>query len=226
MGLVVATARRRWGAGTSAVVRALVAAARPVTQVELAGLVGVSQPRVSQVVNRLALSGAVASTADGYVGRGDQLIDLYIDNHRPGVVGVEVPWYSLQPMREQVDRLCAHALSVSTRVAVSADLAADLLAPWRHPTLTVVYADDTLELTAAGFVRAEGRVDATMLVRHTSDTTLLAAFEPWPTRVDGIPLADPVQQIWDLRDLGGADRFEAAERLRAAVLDHKLRVES
>ena len=115
----------------------------------------------------------------------------------------------------------AHAVSAGTRVAVSADLAPDLLAPWRHPTLTVVYADDALDLSAAGFVRAEGRVDATGL-RHTSDTTLLAAFEPWRRAVDGLSLADPVQQIWDLHQLGGADRVEAADRLCTALLDGKL----
>lgn len=223
---MVTTATRRWGAGTSALVRGLIAATRPVTQVELATLVGVSQPRVSQVLGLLARSSAVTSTADGYVGRRKQLIDLYVENHRPALVGVEVPWYSLQPMREQVDLLCAHAAATGTRVAVSADLAPDLLAPWRHPTLTVVYADGALDLKAAGFVRAEGRVDATVLVRHTRDTTLLAAFEPWRRSIDELPLADPVQQIWDLHDLGGADRAEAAERLCAAVLNGKLGAES
>ena len=220
------TATRRWGAGTSALVRALIAATRPVTQVELATLVGVSQPRVSQVLGRLRKSSAVTPTTDGYVGRRKQLIDLYVENHRPALVSAEVPWYSLRPMREQIDQLFAHANSTGTRVAVSADLAPDLLAPWRHPTLTIVYADHALDLTAAGFVRAEGRVDATAVVRHTSDTTLLAAFEPWSRSIDGLPLADPVQQIWDLHDLGGADRVEAADRLTRALLDGKLKAGS
>lgn len=218
VGGMAATASRRWGAGTSALVRALIATPRPVTQVELATLVGVSQPRVSQVIGRLMKSSAVTSTPDGYLGRRKQLVDLYVDNHRPALVGVEVPWYSLRPMREQIDLLSAHATAAGTRVAVSADLAPDLLAPWRHPTLTVVYVDGALDLTAVGFVRAEGRVDATAIVRHTSDTTLLATFEPWRRSVDGLQLADPVQQIWDLHDLGGADRVEAADRLTTAVL--------
>jgi hypothetical protein len=33
-------------------------------------------------------------------------------------------------------------------------------------------------------------------------------------------LADPLQQIWDLQDLGGADRIEAAGRLREWLLEH------
>lgn len=213
---------RPWGPGTSAIVRALVAATAPVSQVELASLIGVSQPRVSQVLSRLSEVAAVKSTADGYVGQCGRLIDLYIADHRPARVEPDAPWYSLLPMREQVARVCAHAQSVSVRVVVSADLAPDLLAAWRHPTLTIIYSTDALGLTSVGFVQAEGRVDATLLVRHTSDSTLLAAFEPWPRSVDGIPLVDPVQQIWDLHDLGGEDRVEAADRLRQAVLARAL----
>lgn len=215
---------RPWGPGTSAIVRALVAASAPVSQVELASLVGVSQPRVSQVLARLSTTRAVESTVEGYGGRPVQLIEMYLADHRPALAGPDAAWYSLQPMREQVERACAHARSISTRVAVSADLAPDLLAAWRHPTLTVIYAADALDLSAAGFVRAEGRIDATMLVRHTTDSLLLAACEPWPRVVDGIPVVDPVQQIWDLHDLGGEDRAEAAGRLRRAVLDRSLAI--
>jgi len=39
-----------------------------------------------------------------------------------------------------------------------------------------------------------------------------------PRAARGLNLADPVQQIWDLFDLGGEDRHEGARRLRAAVL--------
>jgi hypothetical protein len=218
----MARSARPWGPGTSAIVRALVATTDAVSQVELASLIGVSQPRVSQVLSRLSEAAALKSTADGYVGRRERLIDLYVADHRPALVGPDAPWYSLQPMREQVDRLCAHARRTSTRVAVSADLAPDLLAAWRHPSLTVIYATEALDLTSVGFVRADGRVDATVLVRHTSDSTQLAAFEPWPRTIDDVPLADPVQQIWDLHDLGGEDRLEAADRLRQAVLDRSL----
>jgi hypothetical protein len=33
-----------------------------------------------------------------------------------------------------------------------------------------------------------------------------------------VPLVDPLQQIWDLQYLGGADRLEAAGRLRQWLL--------
>ncbi|MGH9223044.1 MAG: hypothetical protein ACRD2W_04505 [Acidimicrobiales bacterium] len=34
----------------------------------------------------------------------------------------------------------------------------------------------------------------------------------------GVPLADPVQVLWDLDALGGDDRAEAAEKLRQWIL--------
>jgi hypothetical protein len=40
--------------------------------------------------------------------------------------------------------------------------------------------------------------------------------------VDGFPIADPCQQWWDLIDLDGEDRAEAADRLRTAVLERTL----
>jgi hypothetical protein len=90
----------------------------------------------------------------------------------------------------------------------------DLLAPWRHPTLTVIYADQPIDMSALGFVPAEGRIDASLIVRHTSDSTLLSACEPWPHSADGLPITDPLQQIWDLHDLSGEDRRKGALRLR------------
>ena len=92
------------------------------------------------------------------------------------------------------------------------------MVPWRHASLTVVYADGLLALEAAGLVTAEGRADASIVLRTTSDRTLLSAGEPWPATVDGVPLADPVQQWGDLHDLGGEDREEAADRLRRAIV--------
>ena len=217
---------RSWGPGTSALVRALIAANQPASQTELAALVGVSQPRVSQVLTQLAKKSGVTTKASGYVGNQPKLLDLYVAHHRPSLVAAEVPWYGLQPMSEQVEKICSLAAESSIRIAVSADLAPDLLAPWRHPTLTVVYTDAPLDLTDTGFVRAEGRVDATVLVRHTNDTTLLSPFESWPRHVEHIPLSDPVQQIWDLHALGGEDRLEGANRLVERILDRSLEAAS
>jgi hypothetical protein len=150
------------------------------------------------------------------------LLDLYRQRARPSLVEPESYWYSTQPPSEQAARVLRLADDTRTRIAFSADLAPDLLVPWRHPTLTVVYTDGELVLDAVRVVPAEGRADASVIVRWTSDPTLLTPAPRWPSRVDGVPLTDPVQQWYDLIDLGGEDRSEGAERLRRAILDRTI----
>lgn len=213
---------RRWGAGTAAVARLLVAADAPLTGVAIAAAVGVSQPRASQVLKQLAAHDAVRATEHGYVGRPARLLDLYRRRARPLLVQPESHWYSTRAAAEQARRIVDLANKQQTSIAFSSDLAPDLLVPWRHPTLSVVYTTSSLRLDAAALVPAEGRGDASVIVRWTSDATLLSPASRWPSEVDGIPITDPVQQWWDLLDLGGEDREEAADRLRRAILDHAI----
>lgn len=213
---------RRWGAGTAAIVRTLVAADAPLTGVAIAEAAGVSQPRASQVLKQLAEMHAMRATEHGYVGRTAKLLDLYERRARPLVAQPETYWYSTRPMTEQAARIVHLARGAGVDVAFSADLGPDLLVPWRHPTLTVLYASAELVLGPAGLVPAEGRADASIVVRWTSDLTLLAVAGAWPAMVDDVPLVDPVQQWWDLLDLGGEDRREAAQRLRKAIVERTI----
>lgn len=118
--------------------------------------------------------------------------------------------------------MARHAAIEEARVGFSADLATDLLVPWRHPTLTVVYSDADLDFQRAGFVPADARSDASVILRPTNDASLLLPTPGWPNEVSGIPLVGPVQQWWDLLDLGGEDRSEAAERLRQAIVERSI----
>src|SRR5674476_1549575 len=108
------------------------------------------------------------------------------------------------------DRVVQAARRQNVRMTVSSDLAPDLIAPWRTPTLTVIYAEAALDLEPGLFVPAMARREATLLIRDISDDSLL---DPWPTSRPDIPIVHPVQQVWDLYDLGGEDRLEAAARL-------------
>ena len=215
---------RKWGSGTAAIVRLLIAADGPLTQVAIAGAIGVTQPRASQVLKQLVAANAVTVSINGYRGKPARLLDLYAVKARPRLFGPETFWYSTRELIGQARRIAKEARRQGMTIAVSADLGPDLLVPWRHPSLTVVYADGLLDLEAAGLVPAEGRADASIVLRTTKDRTLLIAGAPWPATIDGVPLADPVQQWWDLRDLGGEDREEAADRLRRAIVTKTIAV--
>ena len=213
---------RRWGSGTAAIARLLIAADRPLTGVAIAEAVGVSQPRASQVLKQFSGSAAVQATEDGYVADAGPLMELYERRSRPTLVEPESYWYSTRPMLEQANKLVHRARQENGSIAFSADLGPDLLVPWRHPTLTVVYTDIAPASVAPDLVPAEGRADASIIIRRTSDATLLTPTPPWPGAVEGVPLTDPVQQWRDLLELGGDDRREAAERLRDAILERSL----
>jgi len=164
---------------------------------------------------------AVQSTSSGFRAKPERLFELYLDRTKPRVSN-ETYWYSTRPLLDQAKAITRLQRSEEQRIGFSADLGPDLLAPWRHPTVTILYSTTDLDLRTAGFITAEGAADATVVVRTMGDHRLFGPAAHWPATVDGIPLIDPVQQWWDLHDLGGSDRVEAADRLRHAILDRRL----
>jgi hypothetical protein len=104
-------------------------------------------------------------------------------------------------------------------VVVSADVGPDLIVAWRRPSVAVLYARDDFPVSALGVVPAQGQHDANVIVRAPHDRSVF----PTPEFVGTVNnaevfMADPTQMIWDLQDLGGADRLEAAGELREWLL--------
>jgi transcriptional regulator with XRE-family HTH domain len=208
---------RRWGQATSAIVRSLAFedAAAPMNQVALARRMGISQPRVSQVVRSLRNAGV---ELDHWVAQDTQrqLLDLYLAHHQPHAT--ETHWFSLEDQLTQVRSVVEQAAARDMPVTVSADWGADRLAAWKVPTQTVVYASpafNAAEMDALDFVPAANERQATLILRQTDDLSLLTHC----LGTSDLPLCHPVQMIWDLVHLGGADRVEAAGRLADALAD-------
>jgi hypothetical protein len=98
---------------------------------------------------------------------------------------------------------------------VSADVGPDLLVSWRRPTVVILYTNHDIAAGDLGLVDAQGAHDANVILRAPADQSVFRDHEPVETlRGVDIPLADETQLIWDLQDLGGADRLEAAGMLR------------
>lgn len=139
------------------------------------------------------------------MGGRERLITTYLDRYRPRQTEPEAWWYALDTLVEQAQRL----VSVRDDVAVSADLATDLTMPWRRPSTIIVWATEPIDLSTLGFVHAESRAAATLIVRVTDDARLFND----SAMVDGLRLAGRFQQATDLLDLGGTDRIEAVSVL-------------
>jgi hypothetical protein len=105
-------------------------------------------------------------------------------------------------------------------MVASADVGPDLILAWRRPSLVILYAKHAIDPAGLGLTQAQGRHDANVIMRTPQDRSVFPA-PALVAQVQGsdVPLADPLQQIWDLQDLGGADRIEAAGRLRQWLLE-------
>lgn len=207
--------RTPWGMFTA--VRRLVD--RPyATQQELAALAGVSQPRVSQLLRRLTAQGVVQRNPSGWaITDLDNVVRWWFDAY-PGPGGIRTFWYALDQPVDQARTVVAlgtdRAGDRSHRrpsAAVSGDVAADFIAPWRSPTRAIVYASTGLDLTDAGLTPT-GEDEATLEFVVPEDPGVWPAPERSEAAGEALPLADPLQILWDLWRSPGPDTEEAVAR--------------
>lgn len=198
--------------GTFTLVRRMIQ--RPyATQRELATLVGVSQPRVSQALSALADQGVVRRTPGGWTVRDiDEAIRWWLEAY-PGPGGISTRWYGLAPAVEQARTVVELAAAADPpAVAVSGDVAADVIAPWRVPVRAVLYARTGVDLADAGFIPA-GEDEATLEFTVPRDPGLWQSSDSATPATSSLPLADPLQILWDVRRSPGPDSEEAVQRV-------------
>jgi hypothetical protein len=207
--------------GGLAVVRALIAQPRyftdaRLTQDRLAAATRITQARVAQVMAQLREAGLVVSNDEDRA----RLLDAFLEQYA-GPGGEEAYFYTLEPLRDVAKRLRKPSFAEAWPGAISADVGPDLIAPLRSPTVLIAYVKSPATLEPSGLVAAEGRGDANVIVRATRDSSVFGPDAlPIVQPIDdtNVRLADPAQMIWDLLQLGGEDRAEAADRLRQWVL--------
>jgi hypothetical protein len=209
------------GSGSFAIVRALVAVSgedEELGATALAAQAGVSQPRASQVLHQLHELDLVDRSGHGrWRPRREPLLDAFLTEY-PGPGGSERYYYSLDSPVAVAIR--AGRLSAPRRAIVaSADVGPDLIVPWRKPSLVILYVKQVINPADLGLTEAQGMHDANVIVRMPDDQSVFPV-RGLTAKVQGndVPLADSLQQIWDLQSLGGADRLEAAGRLREWLL--------
>ncbi len=206
------------GSGGLAIVRMLIhGVGPPYNMTEVAREAGVTQPRASQVFNSLMQLG-LADRVNGEwsVDRG-ALLDAFLEEYR-GPGGHEHHLYGLDSAPDIAVLLTEIA---PDGLLVSADLAADALAPWRTPTRLVLYANRMITLDSVNLVLADGEADSNVILRIPKDKSLFRVPSVGADVLGGrVCLVHPSQVLWDLLQLGGEDRAEAGERLRTWILGH------
>jgi hypothetical protein len=185
---------------------------------ELANVGRVKQPRASQVLSRLHQAGLVERVREGWRADREALLDAFLNEYR-GPGGTELYFYSLDAAPKAAVEVVNTLVSEDSRIAVSADVGPDLIAPWRSPSVAIIYVDDAIDTSDVGLVSAAGRDDANVILRVPEDTSVFRS-DALQADMNGtpLPLADETQMIWDLHDLGGDDRVEAAGELKKWLL--------
>ncbi|KAB1155124.1 hypothetical protein F6X68_12625 [Micromonospora sp. AMSO12t] len=183
------------------------------SQRELAALAGVSQPRVSQALNVLADQELVRRTPNGWVVRDiDEAIRWWLESY-PGPGGISTRWYGMASAVEQARTVVALVGATDpTAVVVSGDVGADVIAPWRAPIRAVLYGRTGANLEDAGLVPAGGD-EATLEFNVPRDPGLWQPSGSATPVTNSLPLADPLQILWDVRRSPGPDSEEAAHRV-------------
>ena len=201
------------GSGSWAIIRSAVLSGFVESATVTARQAGVSQPRASQVLGRLTAAGYLVreSRSKWRVDR-ERLLDAFLEQY--GGPGGSTSWfYSLDPPMAVAKKVVESGVVGSGELAVSGDVAADQFSPWRAPTQVTFYVTVPGAVSELDVVAAQGSEDANVELIIPDDTSV---FEVGAT--GQLPLAHPTQVIWDLKRHGGADRDEAAERVRSWLL--------
>ena len=185
--------------------RHLYAVGQPIMQVELAEVGGVSQPAVSQYMASLRASGDVSSADPGWLGNRTQLPSTYWASYASRFAEQSI-WYRIDAPAAQV----ADVVERAPHVIVSGDIGADAVAPWRVPTVAIIYGDVAeATLDDLGFVHADTPAAASLLIRPVPDDR----FATQVTELDQFLVAPLLHLAADMVGLGGDDRAEAVERI-------------
>lgn len=193
--------RTPWG--KYALLRALLRTEQPRTQAQLAHETGITQASVSMMLQKL--TDHAFRTRDGWVPCDrDSIWETFLASY-PGATQLHTYWYSRQTFWQQAKML-------RTSTLLSADGAADELAPWRNPSFLVAYAEGHCDLTRMGFSPATA-TEANIEISFPLDRTIFATARAW-----GRGVADPAIAAWDLNRVGGPSQDEAIAKLKEFAL--------
>lgn len=206
------------GRGGLAIIRLLLSTPHDVhlRTSDLAAATGVTDARASQVMHKLQERHLVEKSGDGWRAAREELLEAFLAEYR-GPGGTEVLFYSLDNPRdtaaEIVDRVLSSTHGPRPAIAISADVGPDLIVPWRRPSKLVAYIDDQANIDLTDLTPSPDRASANLLIRFPDDGSVFRHMLAGDLDGIEVPLADESQMIWDLHDLGGEDRAEAARHL-------------
>jgi hypothetical protein len=216
-----AGARRTFSRGALLILQHMVEHPRAFKQTELADAVEVSQPRVAQVLKDLRRDGLAVRAPTGWITPDASSAFAILVETRPPETLMTTRWFSLRPVRDQIQAIQRQARAERVAIRLCGDWAADLLAPWRRPGLVAMHADALLDLEDADFVPSDDEA-ATVILHVGRVRTGWTADEAVVRAMSGRDIAErlaPVSEIArEILSSGGGDAADAVAELKRAWL--------
>lgn len=195
-----------------AVERYLLLTHEPSRQSVIAESLGTTQQSISRAAQYL--DGLVTDEGEGLVPADRAKLLEHWRNEYAGPGGQEFGWYSLEPVNEQVEGVIDLVTLLEVKALVSGDIAADRLAPWKHPSRGRVYLTGPVDLGGDGFVAVPVE-EASLVTCVPRDTSLWLLAPPTEAEAgsDDLPIADAAIVYWDLLMSTDPDSDEAADQV-------------
>lgn len=201
-----------------AVQRYLLLTPAPSRQPVIADALGTTQQSISRAAQ--ALQGLVTDRGEGLFATDRARLLEHWQSEYPGPGGQEFGWYGLDTATEHVEAVVALAAQLEVHALVGGDVAADRIAPWKHPMRGRVYLSGPIDLTDDGFVPAPLE-EANLIACIPRDPTLwqLASSIANGAKSNDLPIADAAIVYWDLAMSDDQDSDEAAQQVSRLLTD-------
>lgn len=185
---------------SSAVERITLLGTTRLRQRDIAAGVGVSQQAVAQMSKKTPLR-ATPIAPDTRRAVLHQWISTIADEP---AAPIRTHWYGLDSPFRQAEMAVNLASELEIPVAVTGEVAADQLRPWRVPTRADLYTSELIDLSVVGMVEAQPE-EATLTLYVPRDTTLWHTARWWRDELAAtgappplLPTADPIIVLRDL----------------------------
>lgn len=192
----------------------------PSRQPVIADAMGTTQQSVSRAAQ--ALQGLVIDRGEGLFAVDRARLLEHWRHEYPGPSGQEFGWYGLDTATEHVEAVVGLAAQLEVQALVSGDVAADRIAPWKHPMRGRVYLSGPIDLADDGFVPAP-LAEANLIVCIPRDPTLWNLVPPIANGAgsEDLPVADTAIVYWDLLMSGDQDSDEAAQQVSRLLTEEQ-----
>lgn len=195
-----------------AIIRLSILSPETLTQLEIADILGLSQPAIAKAAK--SLEKKYGFSLEPHRRPLPHALLSFLEKNYPPHVSIRTYWRDSQPILGQAQQAIAAYSRHQLWPLITGEVAADHYAAWKLPETAELYAEGPLDLENYGFLEVDPEA-ATLQIKITKDPTILATAHWWAeyTHQDRLLYVDPVTAFIDMQRSALSDAREGAQKL-------------